>query len=140
MLRPPGPATKSPAPRCRIPSCSCIPQRVTTHRAAVIEFQYMRRARRPFVAMMRGDDAAAARGQPFVEPPREIRARGAIQPRKWLVEQRQRRLARPGACEQYAPRLPIGHFCELARAQSMNAESPQCALRVATIRGGDFVV
>ena len=66
------------------------PARVLMTHAPVIEFEYVRGVRRPLLAMMRGDDAAAALGQPVVETPCQIRARRAIEPRERFVEQRER--------------------------------------------------
>ena len=60
--------------------------------------------------MMRGDHTAAAVSQPGIQPARKIRARGAVQTREGLVQQRQLRLARSGSGEQHAARLAVRHL------------------------------
>src|SRR5687767_6495238 len=109
---------------------SCLTQRVIRNGAPTFELQDVRCMRRPLLAMVRGDDAASALRQPIVEPTRKRRACLPIEPGKWLVEQCQRGLARPGSREQYPPRLSIRHLGERTRPQGEHPEAPQCALRM----------
>src|SRR6185295_7536768 len=89
---------------------SAVSQGVTGYRSALRELEHVRGVCRPLVAVMRGDDAAAARFEPAVEAPRKIGTRGAIEPGERLVQQRERGFARPGAGKQHAARLAIRHF------------------------------
>jgi hypothetical protein len=54
--------------------------------AALLEFENVRGARRPLIAMVRGDHAAAAPFQPAIQAMSEIRASRAIQPGERLIQ------------------------------------------------------